>query len=312
MPDISVLQIILLTVAILAGIVIGWLARGKRVRHEKAAINTNWKEQIDAQRAEHKRLVDQNQGLMEQVSQFQASGKDASNRARELSTALKEAFERRDHLQREIKNVRSNLESAMSERRRLETDLRHRSESDNSLQTSLREKDDKIFKLSRELESWQDRLPPLIQRYRERDADAKRLEADLDRAYERIMALETGRSADHTHVESIDRDAMSNALDASNDAGMDNADDDVPVPPVDVNGAAMRDGRDDLKEIKGIGPAIEKTLHELGFFRFRQIAEMSEYDINRVAQRLKGFRSRIYREDWIGQARELDLRRSAH
>ena len=63
--------------------------------------------------------------------------------------------------------------------------------------------------------------------------------------------------------------------------------------------------RDDLKKIKGVGPAIEKTLNELGIFRFDQIAEMSEYDIDRVARRLKGFHSRIYREDWIGQAREL-------
>jgi NADH-quinone oxidoreductase subunit E len=43
----------------------------------------------------------------------------------------------------------------------------------------------------------------------------------------------------------------------------------------------------------------------MGIFHFHQIAEMSEYEIDRVAQRLKGFRSRIYREDWIGQAREL-------
>jgi predicted flap endonuclease-1-like 5' DNA nuclease len=35
---------------------------------------------------------------------------------------------------------------------------------------------------------------------------------------------------------------------------------------------------------------------------------MSEYDIDRIARRLKGFHSRIYREDWIGQARELDAR----
>ena len=65
------------------------------------------------------------------------------------------------------------------------------------------------------------------------------------------------------------------------------------------------DLRDDLQQIKGVGPAIEKTLNELGIFSFQQIAEMSEYDIDRVARRLKGFRSRIYREDWIGQAREL-------
>ena len=63
--------------------------------------------------------------------------------------------------------------------------------------------------------------------------------------------------------------------------------------------------RDNLKQIKGVGPAIEKTLNELGIKLFDQIAQMSEYDIDRVAHRLKGFRSRIYREDWIGQARDL-------
>ena len=46
-------------------------------------------------------------------------------------------------------------------------------------------------------------------------------------------------------------------------------------------------------------------MHDLGIFRFDQIAKISEYDINRIAERLKGFRSRIYREDWIGQARTL-------
>ena len=65
------------------------------------------------------------------------------------------------------------------------------------------------------------------------------------------------------------------------------------------------DPRDDLQRIKGVGPAIEKTLNEMGIVSFRQIADMSEYDIDRVARRLKGFRTRIYREDWIGQAREL-------
>ncbi len=80
------------------------------------------------------------------------------------------------------------------------------------------------------------------------------------------------------------------------------------------NGSTVEDGsivesindmRDKLQTIKGIGPAIEKTLNEMGIFRFQQIAEMSEYDIDRIASCLKGLRSRIYREDWLGQAREL-------
>ena len=70
------------------------------------------------------------------------------------------------------------------------------------------------------------------------------------------------------------------------------------------------DDKDDLKQIKGVGPVIEKTLNDLGIFLFSHIAEMSEYDIDRVAQRLKGFRSRIYREDCMGQARDLQYRKN--
>ncbi|MFQ5609265.1 MAG: endonuclease, partial [Woeseiaceae bacterium] len=72
-----------------------------------------------------------------------------------------------------------------------------------------------------------------------------------------------------------------------------------------LDDVSLGENKDDLKQIKGVGPAIEKTLNELGIFRLSQIAAMSEYDIDRVAKRLKGFRSRIYREDWMGQAREL-------
>jgi predicted flap endonuclease-1-like 5' DNA nuclease len=83
---------------------------------------------------------------------------------------------------------------------------------------------------------------------------------------------------------------------------------DVPAaePDAVVNDSKVAESdTDDLKLIKGVGPVIEKTLNDLGIYRFNQIAEMSEFDIDRVAQQLKGFRSRIYREDWVGQARNL-------
>ncbi len=99
---------------------------------------------------------------------------------------------------------------------------------------------------------------------------------------------------------------LTQGLDASNDPEEKEEPDDEEV--VDESGlpsAESLQDRDNLKKIKGVGPAIEKTLNELGIFSFRQIADMSEYDIDRVARKLKGFHSRIYREDWIGQAREL-------
>lgn len=298
MPAVTTLHILLATASVIAGLVAGWLIRGKRSRREKTVINAGWQEQLEAQRTEHARLLDQNKGLMDQVSQFRASGADATKRTAGLATALQEAQQRRDELQRENKDVRSELAALAEKKRQLEQDIRNLSVTDNSLHTALAEKDDKIFKLSREIESWHTRLPPLIEKFRERNADAERLELELADARETIHALESVINTGDTRVESVGAAALSDSLNASNDTmsatGL-------------VNAASVDDLRDDLKRIKGIGPAIEKTLNELGIFRLKQIAELSEYDIDRVANRLRGFRSRIYREDWIGQARELTL-----
>ncbi|MBJ88699.1 MAG: hypothetical protein CMO98_02475 [Woeseia sp.] len=68
--------------------------------------------------------------------------------------------------------------------------------------------------------------------------------------------------------------------------------------------------KDDLKIIRGIGPSIEKIFNDFGFYKFRQIADLTEYEMENLAQQLKGFRSRIYREDWIGQARDLEQEKS--
>ena len=61
---------------------------------------------------------------------------------------------------------------------------------------------------------------------------------------------------------------------------------------------------DDLKRINGIGRGIEKTLHGLGIYHFRQIAELTPDNVAWIDQRLR-FRGRIQREDWIGQAKRL-------
>ena len=283
--------------------------RARRCAQEKTAINIGWQEQIEAQQLEHARLVEQNVSLMEQVGRFKASAKDAVNRAKELSAAVIDVSGQRDELQREIADVRDSLDAAQRKRRQLETDLRSVSANDSSLSAALRKKDEKIFKLSRELDDWQQRVPPLVERYRERNGEAEQLEVDLAEARARIHALETVLGSEQTRIEPVDRDTLADNMDASNDTmntGI--RTNETMRTGIRAQGSLVDRLRDDLKCIKGIGPAIEKTLNELGIFRLSQIAEMSEYDIDRVASRLKGFRSRIYREDWIGQARELQDR----
>ena len=301
MPDVTVIHIILLALTAVIGVIVGWVVRGRRSSQEKAAINAGWQEQIEAQRAEHQRLVKQGKGLMDQISQFQASNRDAKNRAKALSAAAQKASARRDELQREIKDIRSNLEVVVSQRDQLQTQSAAQDDSKNSVQ----QKDEKIFQLSRELENWQNRLPPLIERYKLRNEEAEQLEADLAHAHVRIQELEDDSINSQTRIEPVrDSELLTNGRDASNDHS-DRGVDGEARSEVTTDDDYLKTLRDNLKHIKGVGPAIEKTLNEMGIFRFQQIADMSEYDIDRVAQRLKGFHSRIYRENWIGQAREL-------
>lgn len=70
--------------------------------------------------------------------------------------------------------------------------------------------------------------------------------------------------------------------------------------------AAMADvAPDDLKEMKGVGPVLEKTLHDLNVKTFAQIAAFEEADIEMVAAAVAGFKERVARDDWVGQATAL-------
>ena len=72
------------------------------------------------------------------------------------------------------------------------------------------------------------------------------------------------------------------------------------------------DDSDDLKWIRGVGPANEKALNDLGVWRFRQIGDWTSENSDWVSKHIN-FPGRIAREDWIGQARLLaDGKRTAY
>lgn len=62
---------------------------------------------------------------------------------------------------------------------------------------------------------------------------------------------------------------------------------------------------DDLKRVSGIGPVFERTLNEMGIYRYEQLARLTEQDLERVAARLATFPDRIVHDRWVEQAREL-------
>ena len=365
MPELSLIDFGLLGLMLGFGVLFGWVIRADRCGREKTSINASWQQQIDSRQMEHDRLIEQNKSLMQQISQYQSSHKDQTMRAKELSDSLNKALTHRDKLLSEVKESRGKLDAAISQRNELQTNLEYRESQDSHNAEALKKKDSKIFRLSQELENWQNRVPPLVERFRKRDEEAKiveaelaeqarrfetelaeqaerldnqlaeqaeRLDIELAEANEQIAELSAQIEKEETRVEPVNPTSLPSDLDASNEphaetiAGNDvppefralasnnddNSDDfdDAEYTQATANDAPATSGaateeRDDLQQIKGVGPAIEKTLNELGIYRFHQISEMSEYDIDRVAQKLRGFRSRIYREDWLGQARIL-------
>lgn len=68
--------------------------------------------------------------------------------------------------------------------------------------------------------------------------------------------------------------------------------------------AAAGAGADDLKQLSGVGPVLEKKLHEAGVTSFAQIAAWTEADIAEFDEKL-AFHGRIEREGWVEQAKQL-------
>lgn len=65
---------------------------------------------------------------------------------------------------------------------------------------------------------------------------------------------------------------------------------------------------DDLKEINGIGPKLEKLLHSLGYFHFDQVAAWTAEELAWVDHNLEGFKGRATRDEWVKQAKEFARR----
>jgi len=68
---------------------------------------------------------------------------------------------------------------------------------------------------------------------------------------------------------------------------------------------AKDSGNDDLKKISGIGPAYEKEINQKGFTTYKQISELTEADMEKLAE-IDGITVDLIKsEDWVGQAKEL-------
>jgi predicted flap endonuclease-1-like 5' DNA nuclease len=68
-------------------------------------------------------------------------------------------------------------------------------------------------------------------------------------------------------------------------------------------GRATAAEADDLKDIIGIGPFLERKLHSLGIYTFRQVANFTKEDVDKVNSIIEFFPGRIERDNWVDQSK---------
>ena len=61
--------------------------------------------------------------------------------------------------------------------------------------------------------------------------------------------------------------------------------------------------KDDLKKIRGIGPAFEDALNKMGTYTYVQIAKWTPRDITQIAQKIDTLPDRIKRDNWVAGAK---------
>lgn len=68
--------------------------------------------------------------------------------------------------------------------------------------------------------------------------------------------------------------------------------------------------RDDLKDILGVGPVLEKVLNGFDVYLFKDIATWDDATVDQMAENLGSFQGgRILREDWVGQCKDLHFKK---
>lgn len=67
--------------------------------------------------------------------------------------------------------------------------------------------------------------------------------------------------------------------------------------------------KDDLQAISGLGPVLESKLNADGITTYRQIAQLSHAEVERIENDIIHSSGRFEREDWLQQAKELHFKK---
>ncbi|HZX23063.1 MAG TPA: hypothetical protein VFF18_05970 [Woeseiaceae bacterium] len=297
MPGPPIMIIGLALLSALAGGLLGWYLHAERHRRQRLMTAATWQEKLQAEELARERLRRQIRSLAGRLDAARRSDREARQRLARTEQELARAADEGEDASSALTDCREALAATNRKRDELHAQLQRLLARSREIMAASRAKDEKIFTLSRELESWQERLPPLVYRFREkaREATAAYRALDMERARARELEDTLRTRALPLTDSPPDADGGSNGGNGGRRSGGDGSDRAMPV----------HRPRDDLKRIRGIGPVLERLLNDLGIHRLQQIAEFGPDDVERVQAALQDFPDRIERDHWVEQARTL-------
>ncbi len=152
--------------------------------------------------------------------------------------------------------------------------------------------------LMRQVESGNQQVQKDIMQARENEARAKQQEAEITSMRFRIRILENEVDEKTKQIVALQQESSK------------------PTPPREKPAVAAKPAakvpqeKDDLTQIKGIGPRFQQKLNSLDIYSFRQISELSGEEVERLAEVIEVFPDRIHRDNWIGQATKLYMKKT--
>jgi len=305
--------VFILIVAAFLGLVLGWLLRGKSIRER---LESQWR-----------RLVDDERNNLRQANEQLKRVKAENDSLAENTRGLEAKLDKLDALPGENRKLQQQLEEAQGQlatSAHLSGEHAELSAARDKLQARIDELaplQGQNAELKTEIEAQQariDALEPLQEETEDLRAKLKGAQAELDEL--RRLRVEAQQLRDT--VESL-RKSLAEAEARTSVSGG------TPAPPPQQEPASESQGapsaedlnarvkhiaertrggepapEDDLKQIRGVGPVIERMLKEMGITSYRQIANFTNEDIDQVAAAMGSFRGRIQRDGWVEGARK--------
>jgi len=317
--------------AAILGFFIGWWLRNRRLRRYRLELEqhqaqlSQHQQQHQALQAEYDVLIrrhadcnsshQQLRGLLAQAEQ-RAANAAQHQQALQTSIDVKLTDQQQHAAQREAE-LQASVRTLQTTREREKSDWQRALEAaERSGATAIAERDALQQTLEQHVSAYDQRLKRMTTELRTaeatiaalevRQSDLQRLETERDALQQAVDEARVAYQEGLRQLQ-VKLDATTRDLAACRESARRGPKRDVALPvfaPLAAAGipTGTYDERDDLQRIKGVGPFLERKLHDFGIFTFRQVAALKPAVVDQLGETFGSFKDRIIREGWVEQA----------